>query len=233
KLRRISPTARAMGRASLMSREGEGFALGPFEQEAVTTTRNANIAPHPVRPISPPLYSLFVLVVLSVVFLFLDDERLLVRFGFLEDFLAGLRFGPFDLFGLLGVLVGVPSEAEEVALDVCPLFRLGRPVMTGERDAARVLRALEDLTNGNASIRLVVTDDRRHVLVSRADQVDEPPPDLRLEESEELAVAGVDRQEALLLAELALSADGVAGEDVARGGIDEPEDAGLAHVLDE
>src|SRR5439155_18555689 len=151
----------------------------------------------------------------------------------LEDFLAGLRFGPFDLVGLFGLLVGVPSEAEEVALDVCPLFRLGRPVMTGERDAARVLRALEDLTNGNASIRLVVTDDRRHVLVSRADQVDEPPPDLRLEESEELAVAGVDRQEALLLAELALSADGVAGEDVARGGIDEPEDAGLAHVLDE
>src|SRR5919204_1461306 len=203
-----------MGRASVMSREGEGFALGAPEQEAVTAMRNANIAPHPWRPISPPLYSLLVLVVLRVVFLFLDDERLLVRFGFLEDFLAGLLLDGLDLFRFFGLLVGVAPEAEEVALDVGALLCLGRPVVPGERDAAGVLRALEDLTNGNASVRLVVTDERRDVLISGPNEVDEAPPDLRLEEAQQLAVGGVHRQEALLLAQLALRANAVAGQDV-------------------
>ena len=104
--------------------------------------------------------------------------------------------------------------------------------MAWERDPARVLGALEHFANRDARALRIGAHDRGDVLIPRAEEVDEAPPDLRLEEAEELAVARVDGEEAFLLAELALGARAVLREDVRRGGVHEPEDPGLPHVLD-
>src|SRR5205085_11136718 len=97
----------------------------------------------------------------------------------------------------------------------------------------RVFWAREHLANRDTGIRRIVAHDRRDVLIARPDQVDQAPPDFRLEEPDEVAVAGVHGQKPLLLAQLALSAGAVLREDVGRSGIDQAEDAGLPHVLDE
>src|SRR6266446_2700709 len=59
---------------------------------------------------------------------------------------------PTGLLLFFFLLVRVPPETEEVALDVRPFLRLGRAVVAREGDPAGVLDALEDLTNGNAGV---------------------------------------------------------------------------------
>ena len=105
--------------------------------------------------------------------------------------------------------------------------------MAGERDALRVLGALERLADRDARVLLIVAHDRDHVLVAGVDEVEEPAADLRLEEPEQLAVPCVHGDEAVPLAELGLGAWGVLRHDLRRRGVDEPQDPGLTHVLDE
>ena len=102
-----------------------------------------------------------------------------------------------------------------------------------EGDALSVLGALERLADRDARVLLIVAHDRDHVLVAGVDEVEEPPADLRLEEPEQLAVPGVHGDEAVALAELGFGAGRVLRHDLRRCGVDEPQDPGLAHVLDE
>src|SRR5439155_17969459 len=117
--------------------------------------------------------------------------------------------------------------------NVRALLRLRRAVVSRERDAAGVFRAREHLANGDTGVRRIVAHDRRDVLIARPDQVDQAPPDFRLEEPDEIAVARVHSKKPFLLAQLALSAGTVLREDVGRSGVDQADDAGLPHVLDE
>src|SRR5881628_2418851 len=228
----MSAAVRAMGAelATVTSAVGRVFSGTGLEQAAARRTRTAVTAPHPVRRTGLLLFFFLRILVAGI-----DDQRLFDGLRLIAR-LTARALGRLFL-GLVCVLVAflirIPPEAEEVALDVRPLLRLGRAVMPREGDPARVLDALQDLTNGNARVLLVVTDDRRHVLVASSDQIDEAPADLRLEEAEQLPVARVERQQALLLLELALRPGAVTGQDVRRRRVDQAEDAGLPHVLDE
>src|SRR5437867_6282895 len=223
---------RAMGIevATVTSPVGRVFSGAGLEQAAARRTRTAVIAPRPTRPTGLLLFFFLRVLVAGI-----DDQGLFDGLRLIAR-LAARALGRLFL-GLVRVLVAffvrVPPEAGEVALDVRPFLRLGRAVVARAGDPARVLDALQDLTNGNARVLLVVTDDRRHVLVASSDQIDEAPADLRLEEAEQLPVARVERQQALLLLELALRPGAVTGQDVRRRRVDQAEDAGLPHVLDE
>src|SRR5437870_1034470 len=223
---------RAMGIevATVTSPVGRVFSGAGLEQAAARRTRTAVIAPRPDRPLGLLLFFFLRVLVAGI-----DDQRLFDGLRLVAR-LATRALGRLFV-GLVRVLVAflvrVPPEAEEVALDVRPFLRLGRAVVAREGDPAGVLDALQDLTNGNAGVLLVVTDDRRHVLVASSDQIDEAPADLRLQEPEQLPVARVERHQALLFLELAFRAGAVTGQDVRRRRVDQAEDAGLAHVLDE
>src|SRR2546423_606836 len=174
--------------------------------------------------------SLFGFVLRIVVVLGVDGERLFGDLGLLEHFLCG---GGFLFDPLRAFLHLIPPLSGECAAGGRPLFRLRRAVVAWERDAARVLRAREHLADGDAGVRGVVAHDRRDVLVAGADEVDQAPSDLRLEETDQLTVARVHGEEPFLLPKLALSAGAVLREDVCRSRIDQTEDAGLTHVFDE
>src|SRR6266571_3547179 len=218
----MSAAVRAMGIeiATVTSPVGWVFSGAGLEHAAARRTRTAVIAPRPDRPTGLLLFFFLRVLVAGV-----DDQGLFDGLRLVEGFAARALGRLF--------LVLVPPEAEEVAFDVRPFLRLGRAVMAREGDPARVLDALQDLTNGNARVQLVVTDDRRHVLVASSDQIDEAPADLRLEEPEQLPIARVERHQALLLLELAFRPGAVTGQDVRRRRVDQAEDAGLTHVLDE
>src|SRR5438309_1934288 len=192
---RTSPLGTTLGRAS--------HAL-PARRKMARATR--------IRP-------LFVSLVLVVVVVSLDGERLL-RDGGLGLVVRRHRRRVELLAALfLAFLFLFAAEAEEVALDVRALLRLGRTVMAGERDALRVLGALERLADRDARVLLIVAHDRDHVLVAGVDEVEEPAADLRLEEPEQLAVPCVHGDEAVPLAELGLGAWGVLRHDLRRRGV--------------
>src|SRR5205823_5731898 len=163
-------------------------------------------------------------------FLGVDRERLLGGLGLLDRFFGRRRL-LLDLFPLFLEVLFAGAVAEERAADVRALLRLSRAVMARERDPARVLGALRYLADRDAGVLRIGAHDRRDVLVASPEEIDEPPPDLGLEEPDELAVARMEREQAFLLAELALRAGAVFREDVLRGGVDHAEDPGLAHVL--
>src|SRR5438034_4123464 len=174
--------------------------------------------------------SLFGFVLRIVVVLGVDGERLFGDLGLLEHFLGG-RGLFLDALGLFLDLL--PTVAEERAADVRPLLRLRRAVVARERDAARVLGAREDLADGHAGVRGVVAHDRSDVLIAGTQKIDETPPNLRLEEPDELAITSVYGEKPFLLAQLAFSAGAVFREGVGRSWGDQTEDARLSHVLDE
>src|SRR5216684_2191491 len=107
------------------------------------------------RRTSPLLLSLILVVIVVVGF---DGEGLLDDRGLV--LVVGSGRGRLGLVGLavLALLV-LGAEAEEVALDVGALLRLGRPVVAGERDALRVLGALERFPDRDAGVLLVVAHD--------------------------------------------------------------------------
>src|SRR5438445_11674665 len=154
--------------------------------------------------------SLFGFVLRLLVLLGLDGDRLVVGVGFVEHLVGGGRLF-LRLFGLFGLdlFVGVPAVAEERPAHVRPLLCLRGTVVAWERDPARVHGALEHLANRDARALRIGAHDRSAVLIPRAEEVDEGPPDLPLEEAQELAAARVDGGGAFPPAELALDARAV------------------------
>src|SRR5437868_12424388 len=163
---------------------------------------------------APKRRSLFGFVLLIFIVLGVDRERFLAGLHLVERLLGDGRLRLLDLFGLL--VVHVVPVTEEGPAHVGALLRLGDAVVAGERDAARVLGALEHLADGDTRVLRIGAHDRRDVLIAGADQIDEPPSDLRLEEPDEIAVARVDREEPFLLAQVKLGARAELGEDVGR-----------------
>src|SRR5258708_31263630 len=133
-----------------------------------------------------PLLLVLVLIVLVVR---LDGERLLGDGGL--GLVVGRGHGRL-LVGrralVLGILVRFAREPEEVALDVGALLRFGGTVMAGERDALRVLGALERLADGDPRVLLIVAHDRHDVLVARLDEVEQPAAALRPQAPDDLSV---------------------------------------------
>src|SRR5207249_3059891 len=149
----MSAAVRAMGAelATVTSAVGRVFSGTGLEQAAARRTRTAVTAPHPARRTGLLLFFFLRVFVAGI-----DDQRLFNGLGLIAR--LGTRALGRLFLGLVCVLVAflirIPPEAEEVALDVRPLLRLGRAVMPREGDPAGVLDALQDLTNGNARVAI-------------------------------------------------------------------------------
>src|SRR5207247_2599201 len=164
-----------------------------------------------------------------VVLLGLHSERLVGGLRLFEDLLAGRLLGLLHFLDLAFlVCAAVP---EECAAHVGALLRLGGTVMAGEGDTARVLRAREDFADRDSRILRIGADERRDVLVPGPEEIYQASADLWLEEPDELSVARVHGEKALLLAKLALGPRAVFGEHVRRRWVDDAEDPGLPHIL--
>src|SRR2546430_1628256 len=123
---------------------------------------------------------LFVGLVLVVIVVGFDGKRLLGH-GRLVLVFGGRPRG-LGLLALLRLLFLFATEAEEVALDVRALLRLGRAVVAREGDALGVLGALERLADRDAGVLLIVAHDRDDVLVAGVEEIEEAAADPRLEE---------------------------------------------------